>query len=240
MVKQIAAAILTLFIVFGFSMTVLRAEEKIVSIATIEYVPYVGKNLKDYGTTSKLVTKAFKRSGYKTSIHFMPWSRAIMKTEEGKYDAVFPAFYTKERAEKFYYSDVIAKGIIGFIKRKDSPITYKILKDLRSYKIGVIRGYANTVEFDAADYLKKLTVNSDLIGIKKLLAKQIDLVITDKLVAQHIIDNSFKDEAGTIEFMWPPLEEMPLYLMVSREINGAAEIVKQFNQGLKLISGDSK
>ena len=74
-------------------------------------------------------------------------------SEEGKADGLFPAYRNKEREEKYVFTEPYTSGLVGFFKLKGSKITYSTLKDLTPYRIGIVRGYANTPEFDAADYL---------------------------------------------------------------------------------------
>ncbi len=100
-----------------------NAERKTVSLATSDWIPYVDQSRNNKGFTSKIVTQAFSRQGYETRINFMPWVRAVRKTEEGTFDAFFPAYYTKERSKKFFISDEIFKSQLGFYKRKDSNIS---------------------------------------------------------------------------------------------------------------------
>ena len=109
------------------------AERKTVSLATSDWIPYVEQSRKNKGFASEVVTQAFSRQGYETKINFMPWTRAVQKTEEGKFNAVFPAYYSEERARSFYLSDEIFKSRLGFYKRKDFNISYTTLRDLTPY-----------------------------------------------------------------------------------------------------------
>ena len=102
----------------------------------------------------------------------------------------------------------------------------------------MVRGYANSPEFDAADFLKKDVANSDLVNLKKLLTKRVDLIVIDELLAKYLSNKSLKEGMEQLEFMEPPLEVKPVYLLVSKKINGGEEIVKEFNAGLQAISED--
>ena len=127
--------------------------EKTVTIATTDWEPYVGQKLENYGFSAEIVTAAYSKTGYKTVFKFYPWARAVKMSEEGKADGLFPAYRNKEREEKYVFTEPYTSGLVGFFKLKGSKITYSTLKDLTPYRIGSVRGYANTPEFDAADYL---------------------------------------------------------------------------------------
>ena len=231
--KYLAAALLILCI--G---TTGVAEEKSISLATLEWEPYVGKKLKHYGFTSEIVAEAFKRTGYKVKVTFMPWARVLQEVRKGKYDAAYPAYYSDERAKMYALSNPFAEGPLVFYKRKEAVISFRSLQDLKPYRIGVVRGYVNSPEFDAADYLTKDIANSDEINLKKLLKGRLDLVVIDKFTSQSILNKIIPEGRDVLECLKPHLQVKPLYLAVSRKVEGYQHIVKDFNYGLKQISDE--
>jgi ABC-type amino acid transport substrate-binding protein len=214
------------------------AADKTVSLATLEWEPYVGKKLTDHGFTAEIVTEAFRRAGCAVTIDFMPWARVLQELSKGKYDAAFPAYYSDKRAKTYALSNPIAEGPLVFCKKKEADISYTSLHDLKPYRIGVVRGYVNTPQFDAADYLAKDVANSDEINLKKLLKGRIDLAVIDKFTAKHILSTTMPEGRKAVEFLEPSLQVKPLYLAVSRKTKGWQQLVKEFNQGLKQITED--
>ncbi len=67
-----------------------RAEEPL-SLATLEWAPYVGKDLPDRGFATEIVTEVLGRSGYGVDITFMPWVRVLRRVARGEADALYPA-----------------------------------------------------------------------------------------------------------------------------------------------------
>jgi polar amino acid transport system substrate-binding protein len=218
--------------------TTASSNTNIIKLATLEWSPYVGESLPQYGFTTAIVSEAFKRAGYEVKVDFMPWTRVIKESGEGTYDAAFPEYYSEERAQEFLMSEPFTSGPLGFYKRKADKITYTKLEDLKPYRIGVVIGYINTPEFDAANYLKKDEANSDEQNIRKLLAGRIDLAVIDKYVAQQLIKTSIPEAAGALEFMEPPLQDQPLYVIFPRKTAGSEEKLKAFNAALKTMRDD--
>lgn len=214
------------------------ADEDTIKLATLDWPPYVGDGLPQSGFTTAIVSEAFRRAGYKVKIDFMPWARVLQETEAGNYDAAYPEYYSDERTETFFLSDQFASGPLGFYKRKADNITYTKLEDLKQYHIGVVLGYINTAEFDAADYLQKETVNSDEQNIQKLLLGRIDLIVIDKFVAQYLIKTSIPEAADVLEFMEPPLLEQPLHVIFSRQVASSTQKLQEFNAALKTMRED--
>lgn len=213
-------------------------ENTVLTLATLEWPPYVGEQLPGKGFTTAIVTEAFKRAGYEVKISFMPWARVIQEVQAGKYDAAYPEYYSEERLQNFWLSEAFATGPLGFYKRKADPISYTTLKDLQPYRIGVVLGYVNTPEFDAAEYLQKEAVNSDEQNLRKLLLGRIDLAVIDQFVAEYLIKTLIPEGADTLEFMNPPLKEQPLHVIFARQVAGSEEKLQAFNAALKTMRED--
>lgn len=222
---------LMLLICFALHSPVLAAD-KTVRLATLEWPPFVGEDLKHLGFTSEIVTRCFQAAGYRVRIDFMPWARVLKEVAGGRYHAMYPAYYSNQRAVVYALSKPLAEGPLGFYKRAGEDIHFRNLSDLKPYRIGVVRGYVNTPEFDAATYLKKRPVNSDIQNLKKLLKGRIDLAIADKYTVQYLLTTALPRARGKIVFLTPPLAIKPLFVGFSREIDGYQEILADFNESL--------
>jgi len=223
------------------------AAEQTVRLATLAWEPYVGPDLENKGYVSEIAVEAFKRAGYTTITTFYPWARAVKTAEYGEADGVFPEYYDERRKESFVFSDPFPGGPVGLYKRKDMHISYpvdpridqtKALFGLKQYRFGVVRGYINTREFDAADFLRKDEVFSDELNIKKLYNRRIDFMFIDKFVAEHLIQHKFPQYDAELEFMEPPLENKQLYIAFSKQAVNYKEKLSAFNRGLAQITAD--
>jgi polar amino acid transport system substrate-binding protein len=151
-----------------------------IKLVTVEWPPYVIQNVNHRGFVTDIVVKSFANSGYVAEVDYMPWKRGLKAVEAGKYDAIYPMYHTEVRDKTYALSQSIGKSIVGFVRRMDFPFRFNNLPDLVPYKIGVVRGYANRPDFDAADYLKKLTFDNDRKCLSMLLNKRVDLIVIDK------------------------------------------------------------
>ena len=131
------------------------------TLATLEWEPYIGPNMKNNGYVFEIVEQALKRSNITVDIRFFPWARAVNTAQSGKRDGLFPEYYDEGRLANFVFSDSFPGGPVGLYKRKNNKIAYSVdpqkhqteaLKALEKYKFGVVRGYVNTKEFDAASF----------------------------------------------------------------------------------------
>jgi ABC-type amino acid transport substrate-binding protein len=221
-----------------------HAQNKKIRLATLNWEPYVGKKMKNLGFTSEIIQKSFEKMGYSVSFEFYPWARGMVMTERGNIHGIYPAYYSDERDKKFIISDSYGSGELGFYKRRGSNISFsanpakepeKVLQSLKQYRIGIVRSYAYTKEFDAADYLKKDVVVDDATNLKKLFKGRIQLAFIDKYVARYIMHRKYPHYMDELEFMYPAMEVKKLYICFSRKIAGIKKIAKDFNAGLQQL-----
>jgi ABC-type amino acid transport substrate-binding protein len=211
---------------------------KVISLATTEWPPYVSQNLANNGFASEIITKAFARVGYTVALSFMPWKRALWKVEAGHYDAAYPAYYSEERARIYALSKPFSAGPLGFYKRKDRDLSYQTLRDLQPYRIGVVRGYVSTSDFDAADFLEKDIADNDAQNLRKLLKGRVDLIVIDKLTAKHLLNTTIPEGGRQLEFLNPPLAENLIHVLFSRRTKDYENIRHGFHRGLQQILED--
>lgn len=209
--------------------------ENIVKLASLEWEPYIGTKLKDQGYAAILTREAFKASGYSVEISFMPWARVVAMAREGKYDGYLPEYSAESLKNDFLVSDPFPGGPLVLFKRKSDSITYTSLADLKPYKIGVVRDYVNTEEFDKALFLQKELANNDTTNLRKLMGKRIDLVVMDKFVGIYLMKQDFPDHVEEIDILSQVLEEKSLHLCISKKSPDAETKMKAFNDGLKII-----
>lgn len=238
------------------------AQDRQVKLLTLEWEPYVGANLPNQGFAAEIVTLAFKKAGYKVTIEFRPWDTALEIVKRGGADGVFPAYHEAGREAYLLFSNPFSKSPLGLCKIKDyaqpSPsgdflykrgarIRYGVdpridqtlaLKELKAYRFGVVRGYANTPEFDRADFLTKLVAETDAENIGKLLQDEVELVVIDRYVSQNILVKKFPWRFNEVEFMEPPLALRNLYVGVSKKTDNPEKKLSDLNAGLEVLRAD--
>ncbi len=229
--------VIHLIVALVFWGTAAQAAPKEIFLAAAEWPPYVGEDIRDYGFVSDIIGQAFKRVGYRVRYTFLPPKRVLKEVNAGAFDAGYPAYYSKERARNFLYSLPVAEGEMGFFKRKKMPISFRTLKDLAPYKIGVCLGFSYPSEFEAASFLEKEVAQNETLNLRKLIQGRIDLFITDRAAALAAINRSIPEGADTLEFMAPPLEARKLYLIFEKNKRNEQKR-NDFNRGLQMIMAD--
>ena len=225
----------SLAVTLTLSMLMFGVQARDISMLTVEWAPHYGSTLPENGLTTALVKAAFKAGGHSSQVDFIPWARALKEVEDGKADVVMGGYFNEERAQKYYYSDRIYSLDLGLIARPGLDVLkYESLRELSDYKIGVSRGFANSDEFDAADYLDKDIATFPNLNIRKLFRGRIDMAVMNFDLFRY----EAKKEGfciTDITFMDPPLSTEGLYVMASRNIRDGEVIIKDFNRGLLAI-----
>ena len=204
-------------------------------MVTTDWAPHYGPSLPEKGLTTAVVRAAFKAGGHNAEVEFIPWERSLKEVREGLHDIVMGAYYNEERAQTFHMSDPIYPLDLVMVARPGLGVKkYQSLSELRKYKIGISRGYANSKEFDAADYLDKYPATTPTLNIRKLFRGRIDLAVMNYDLFRY----SAKLEGfcvGNVEFLDPPLDTLYLHIMASRKVGDGGKIINDFNKGLKAI-----
>lgn len=211
-----------------------------ITLTSCDWEPYTGANMPNYGFTAEIINSAMKSVGHEVSFVFYPWKRAMHETKKGRAHGLFSAYYSKDRAAAFALSEPYAYSELMLCAKKGRNIIFRSIEDLRPYRIGVVAGYANTPEFDDAQYLLKDEAPSDLLNVKKLLENRVDLIVVDRYVAVYHVKNSpaIQYTVNDLSFISPPLKKQPIYIMFSKAVPEYQRYVAEFNKGLENIRAD--
>lgn len=218
-----------------------QAGDSQISFSTVNWEPYAGETLINNGISTVIIREACKRVGLTPTFHFMPWNRAMTQTRNGKYDAVFNAYYSKDRAETYAISEPYFRTILTLCATRKKSIDYDgSVESLKPYTIGVVRGFVNTEAIDQALFLKKDTTETDVLNLRKLLHGRVDLIVIDKYQSIHLVKNNPTIEADIkdIQFISPILEEKTLHVLFSKKKPDWQDKLKRFNKGIKEIKAD--
>lgn len=217
------------------ALTSFEAMAETVTLVSSNWPPYTGLELVNGGFTNEIIRQALEQTNLKTKFIYMPWRRAMESVKTGEIDALYSAYYSTERANTYIASEPYVYSDLMLVAHSDSHIYgYKTLADLSPYRIGVVRGYVNSPEFDQANFLQKEPVTNDKLNLKKLLGKRVDLIVIDRFVALHLLQSMGKSESS-IRFLAKPLDQKPVYIMFSRKNTLSTTRVEAFNSGLKII-----
>jgi len=224
-----------------FLNTISQANSKIIDLATDAWPPFYGPELKNKGFVSQLVIEAFKRKGYEVKIHFVPWKRAMEYSKKGDYVGLMGAFFKQERTAYFKYTKAISKSEIVFFVKQNSKITFTKLSDLRKYKIGIVKAYHYSDEFDKEKHnLHLFESRHSTQNIKHLLEGRVDLILGSKKVILSLVKKHYKNSMSKIKPLSPIVHSNKLYIAISKNIKNYKKITQDFNDALSSMHKDGR
>lgn len=239
--RAVLAAWLCLGLWCGAAASAWAADYK---LSTLEWAPYTGANLPGKGLVSATIADALQIAGYSVEVQFFLWSRAVRLVDsDPTYLGFFPAYYSRERAARYLYSDPVGRSQVVFLERSDSPVKWVSYDDLQGRRIGVVRGFVNTEEMDARIASKVLISEEapdDRSNILKLVAGRVDLAVVDQQVYQHLVQTDPQLARVTAQLQINPkvLEVKNLYVCFQRTPAGAIA-QRALNTGLRRVKPDT-
>lgn len=183
---------------------------------------------------------AFAAMGYMLEIDFYPWARTIaMARRPGLYDGYFPEYYAKDLEDEFIFSDPMGESPLGFVERRDNPIEWNSLDDLKGVRVGTVQGYVNTREFDqmvAEGQIPVEGVATDKFIIRMVAAERIPMAVIDYYVLIWLLeqDETLRPFRKEVQFNEKLLEMKDLYICFQKNERGE-DLARIFNEGLAKI-----
>ncbi|KLN64007.1 MULTISPECIES: substrate-binding periplasmic protein [Vibrio] len=210
-------ALFTLFLTLP-----LKAE--VLTLTSLEWPPYASRSQPEQGASVAVVKAAVEAMGHELKVEFYPWERAVhLAKTQPKYAGYFPEYYFE--SDDLVLSDPIGTGPLGFAENTSKPVTWSSLQDLKSYKIGVVRGYINTEELDAmiaSGAIQGIPVTADNVNLKKVAANRIPLAVIDKNVFNYLLqsDPEVTKAKASLQMNAKLLEEKQLYVAFGNDETG--------------------
>lgn len=241
LMRGVPVVVATMLVVLSAAVP-LFAQSTAVYVSATDWPPYTKQGLVSGGATTEVVRTAFGRTGLQAKVIYDAWPNAIELARKATGDVVayFPGYHCRHRAG-FIASGPIGHGPLGFAEHVDAPLEWETLDDIgeRKLKIGTVRGYANTDEFDTKvgmGWIHAIPSKNDVTGLQKLLRKRLDAVVIDKLVLEYLkaTNASLKHGANKLRFNKKLLENKTLYLCFRGDDEGN-RLRKIFNRGLDQI-----
>ncbi|MBF0376281.1 MAG: transporter substrate-binding domain-containing protein [Desulfamplus sp.] len=181
-----------LLIAFLFIGSTVYAQEKIVSVATLDdYSPYCfpkssKKSFKELippgsdsvnlqGYSWDILRESFHIQGYTIRLTVYPWKRAVYDTKTGAEDVIFPTIKNPQREGDFYFSkeSVDQVNFLVYVPL-DSTIEWSGLSSLEGLTIGQIAGWDLGKTWSGNGKIKKDSITKIIQGFKMLDMKRID------------------------------------------------------------------
>ena len=159
-------------------------------IVTEPWAPYVfEENGKALGLDYETTAIVFKRLGIEVDWQFLPWKRCLSMLEQGQADGALDIFHSEEReATLLYPGEPLSEVEFVMFYANERPHPFQTLEELRGLTIGTSPGYLYSQDFRDSTLFTREPAPSHEANFGKLVRGRIDLLITDRRVGQHLLD----------------------------------------------------
>lgn len=211
-----------LMIVFSFA-----AKAESWKIATLEWPPYVCSKCYKNGAAAEALRQTLKKRGITVEFVFYPWVQAQKNGSKRSFVGYFPA-WKEEILPGFKASSAMFASPVVFMERKEGPLRWDELKDLKGKTFGVTEGYGNTSEFNNLvkdGSFKTVTVLNEESTIRKLISGSVDAVLIDMFVGNYYLNKVFSSYKEKVTLNNKVVETKDLYFAFNEGSLQKAEVL---------------
>ena len=188
------------------------------------------------GLYPQMLQAIFARLGEPLLIQPMPWKRALLRGAAGEV-GIGGIYRNAERIKLFDYSEPIFEERLLLYVQQDKPFAFDQISDLHGKRIGVIRGWSYTDDFDQAVRSGKIRGqegSSDEANLRKLASGRLDAVVVIELAGQRLRQLPGLEHLTALP---QPLSINPTFLVFAKQA-GQGELLQRFNQVLQDMHQD--
>lgn len=229
----------------------LQAQPKLV-LSNGEWAPYNSESLPYYGYASHVVSEAFAEVGIEVEYCFYEnaWMRAYEVARRGhdelghRVDGSAVWLHTEEREAEFYYSDPVITEHHLLFHLQHHPLEWHTITDLKGKLIGaplhmVMPTLEQAQQAGLIDLIRE--TESYALLFKMLSTRSIDAVVMDEQVGRYYLHINQSDQDNHRIVAAPTkIETRQYHLILTRSRAENAELMAQFNLGLKRLKEKGK
>ncbi|RMF18678.1 MAG: amino acid ABC transporter substrate-binding protein [Candidatus Dadabacteria bacterium] len=233
--RRFAAALFILAVFAPIQLPAAPIERPLIRLTNGEWPPWMSERLPEGGPVSQLVREAWAEAGFAVKWGWMPWARGYALAAAGAWDGTTGWSRTPARERAFVYSAPLFEGETVLLSRRDKPVTWRTVDDLRGVRLGVTLSYTYGTTIDsmiASGALLTDPAPDDTTNLQKLLAGRIDAFPLERHVAGALLQQAFPRQAHLIGCSPTLLRRATYHLLLTRKRPDAQALAEQFNAGL--------
>jgi polar amino acid transport system substrate-binding protein len=213
----------------------IKKDTNVIHLATDHWPPFYSDKLEGGGILTEIAKEAFKSVGKEMKLTYLPWKRAEKDSADGNYDGLFGCWFSEKRNKVFSFPKPIFESKTHFFTYGSKKVKFSSLTDLKNLRIGTMRGYQYSKDFDNAKFLNKNPVDKHVQMFKMLKTGRTDIFLESKLVTLFKLKIVMPGEVQNFKIVEPALTSGKLFIGFSKKNPRHLELVKNFNEGLEKI-----
>ncbi len=176
-----------------------------------------------------LVKEALARNGITTNYEIMNFDDVIDGIDGGDFDGSAALWLSKEREEKYLFSEAYLQNQLVLVGRKGSDVSATSFANIEGKKIGVVENYSYGIDINS-EQVELITGISDQQNLVRLLSSEIDYMLVDDLLIQYLLKYQVNDVTEYLEIGHTPMLVKSLHFALRKDLATAEDIIKSFNE----------
>ena len=186
----------------------------------------------------ELVHVALTRSGYSPATEILDRWTVPEDLKADKFDGCGALWKSAEREEYLLFSKPYLESRLHLAGKKGSDVSIKDLSELKGKRIALVKGYAYGPLIDTAKGVNFVYGKDAVANLKMLINDEADFTLVDDLVIQYAKKEQPEKCEKFLEFSTSPLITKPLHLALRKNLSNAAEIIRRFDQTIRIMQAD--
>ncbi len=186
-----------------------------------------------WGVAIDISQQVFTSIGAKNSVDTIkPWKRVLRDLEQGKIDLIFALLVSKERRDKYIYTDAWAYDTYGVVTLKGKEFKYSSVEDLRNHSGAYYADLRIPKPLNQVfEQGKNFQSIKDVASLYKVLHQgRVDyLIVSVPSFVWFIPDQYRKNDFSVIK---ESLVTLPVYMALSRK-SPCAQFIDEINVELR-------
>lgn len=182
---------------------------------------------------SDLVHEALERAGITEQTSIVADGRLIPSLREGAYSGSAALWHSADRERFLLYSQPYMETRLVLVGRKGSDVGAASLSDLAGKRVALVRTWAYGSAVDEAEGTSFVRGDSMEDNLRAVLDGRVDYTIIDDLVIRYIVEQYPEAARDRLEIGTAPLVLRPLFFAVRKDVAGAEEIVRRFDEQIR-------
>ncbi|NOI66731.1 transporter substrate-binding domain-containing protein [Vibrio sp. 99-8-1] len=209
-----------------------------------EWAPYMGKQLKEGGIVSHIITEAFAAVEIEVEYGYFPWKRSYRYAVNGvgesnrRWHATAAWYYAEKREKDLRYSDMVYEANEVMFYLKSNPVVWNSDSDLQGKRIGGTdySPYPNLEPLRDKGIIKIIRSGEDDVQMQRLFFRNIDAVVVMKEVGlYYMAENLSNKDMSEVAYVEQSISKRHLYLLFSHKVEENQVLLEKFNRGLRII-----
>jgi len=185
------------------------------------------------GVDTQIIEAVLKRIGVSPIHRPMSWDEVVQAIDTNQVDLAFQFIASPERKEKYRLVGPFRTGETVLVTTKGRSFDIKDIADLRSYRVGTIRGFTYEPSFDRDAEIRKLAGANATTNIRRLLNGRVDILIGDRQSLLYSADEDGKLDSVAVLDM--KIGYFPRYVAFPRQ---RAEKAERFEKAMNELIAD--